>query len=128
MNNREIFRKNLNDLLASSGKLQKDLADYVGAKTTTVSGWTRGISYPRADAMEKIAQFFGVPTSRLVGQPETSAQDPEAVHPRTTEAILLAVAVDQMPKEQREQALNVFKAVFAQYANFIEKGKNDDAT
>ena len=70
MNNREIFKKNLNDLLYSSGKMQKDLAEFVGAKTTTVSGWTRGISYPRADAMEKIALFFGVPTSRLVGPSE----------------------------------------------------------
>ena len=72
MTDREIFRKNLNDFLSSSGKLQKDLAEYVGAKTTTVSGWTRGISYPRADAMEKIAMFFGVPTSRLV---EDSSSD-----------------------------------------------------
>lgn len=67
MTDREVFRKNLNDFLSFSGKKQKDLAEFVGAKTTTVSGWTRGISYPRADAMEKIALFFGIPTSRLVG-------------------------------------------------------------
>ena len=59
MNDREIFRDNLNYYLNKYDKLQKDLADYVGAKKTTVSGWTRGISYPRADAMEKIAMFFG---------------------------------------------------------------------
>ena len=34
MNDREIFRKNLNYYLSVSGKLQKDLADFVGAKTT----------------------------------------------------------------------------------------------
>lgn len=68
MNDREIFQRNLNRFLELSGKMQKDLADYVGAKYTTVSGWTRGISYPRADAMEKIANFFGVPTSRLIGE------------------------------------------------------------
>lgn len=68
MTDREIFRENLNDLLEKSGKLQRELADYVGAKSTTVSGWTRGISYPRADSMEKIAMFFGIPTSQLVGQ------------------------------------------------------------
>ena len=67
MNAREVFRKNLNYYLSVSGKMQKDLADYVGAKTTTVSGWTRGVSYPRADAMEKIARFFGVSTSALIG-------------------------------------------------------------
>ena len=68
MTDREIFRENLNYYLSIQGKKQKDLADYVGAKTTTVSGWTRGISYPRADAMEKIAMFFGIKTSQLVGE------------------------------------------------------------
>lgn len=81
MNNREVFRRNLNHYLSISGKLQKDLAEYVGAKTTTVSGWTRGISYPRADAMEKIAMFFGIPTSKLVGSenddPASSSLSPE---------------------------------------------------
>lgn len=74
MTDREIFRDNLQYYLKETGKLQKDLAEYVGAKTTTVSGWTRGISYPRADAMEKIAMFFGIPTTRLIGDrnaPET---------------------------------------------------------
>ena len=65
MTDREIFRENLNYYLSIQGKKQKDLADYVGAKTTTVSGWTRGISYPRADAMEKIAMFFGIKTSQI---------------------------------------------------------------
>ena len=68
MNDREIFRDNLNYYLESSGKMQRELAEYVGAKYTTVSGWTRGISYPRADAMEKIANFFGIPTTQLIGQ------------------------------------------------------------
>lgn len=68
MTDREVFRENLNNLLENSGKLQRELAEYVGAKRTTVSGWTRGISYPRADSMEKIALFFGIPTSQLVGQ------------------------------------------------------------
>lgn len=68
MNDREIFKQNLNYYLESTGKLQKELADYVGAKYTTVSGWTRGISYPRADAMEKIANFFGIPTTQLIGE------------------------------------------------------------
>ena len=74
MTDREIFRENLNYYLKETGKLQKDLAAYVGAKATTVSGWTRGVSYPRADAMEKIAMFFGIPTSKLIrdkNAPET---------------------------------------------------------
>ena len=105
MNDREIFRRNLNYYLSVSGKLQKDLADYVGAKTTTVSGWTRGVSYPRADAMEKIALFFGIPTSRLVGQihDESDTSIVESSAPQTAEARIVSGAMDKLPQEQREQ-------------------------
>lgn len=75
MTDREIFQDNLNYYLKKYKRLQKDLAEYVGAKTTTVSGWTRGVSYPRADAMEKIAMFFGIPTSHLVGDRNNSSAE-----------------------------------------------------
>ena len=117
MNDREIFRKNLNYYLSVSGKLQKDLADFVGAKTTTVSGWTRGVSYPRADAMEKIALFFGIPTSRLVGQlhDESDTSIVESSAPQTLEARIVSGGMDKLPQEQREQILNVVRAMFIQH-------------
>lgn len=91
MTDREIFRENLLYYLEKCGKLQKELAEYVGAKYTTVSGWTRGVSYPRADSMEKIANFFGIPTSQLVGK--RSAQythDPETDLTGTEKRIVTA--------------------------------------
>lgn len=110
MNNREIFRKNLNDLLSSSGKLQKELAEFVGAKTTTVSGWTRGVSYPRADAMEKIALFFGVPTSRLVGQADSVP--PENEHSLSGEEVnpkVLAVssAIQELSENEQDEVIDL---------------------
>ena len=118
MTDREIFRENLNYYLCLQGKKQKDLADYVGAKTTTVSGWTRGISYPRADAMEKIAMFFGIPTSKIVGKNDHSELDDlqaESQEPVTPEARILAKGIDKLNPEQRAQALAVVKAMFAQH-------------
>lgn len=124
MNDREIFRKNLNHYLSVSGKLQKDLAEYVGAKTTTVSGWTRGVSYPRADAMEKIAAFFGIPTSRLVGEVDPShPPEQHLVTPivSTTEARIISGGVDRMPPEKREQALKILQSAFIEYADFFKE-------
>lgn len=122
MNDREIFRRNLNYYLSVSGKLQKDLADFVGAKTTTVSGWTRGVSYPRADAMEKIALFFGVPTSRLVGQihDKSDTSIVESSAPQTKEARIVSGAMDKLPQEQREQILNVVRAMLTQHPELFE--------
>jgi transcriptional regulator with XRE-family HTH domain len=128
MTDREIFRENLNYYLCLQGKKQKDLADYVGAKTTTVSGWTRGISYPRADAMEKIAMFFGIPTSKLVGKNDHTELDDmmEDTPPQTIEAKILAKGIDKLPQEQREQALAVIKAMFIKYADYFDKEDTTD--
>ena len=126
MTDREIFRVNLNYYLHLQDKKQKDLADFVGSKTTTVSGWTRGISYPRADAMEKIAMFFGIPTSQLVGErSDSSVFEPSDDPPRTVEARSLAKGIDTMPKEQREAILNMMMGL---YPGIFEKGNENDET
>ena len=127
MNNREIFKKNLNELLRSSGKMQKDLAEYVGAKTTTVSGWTRGVSYPRADAMEKIALFFGVPTSRLVGSDILDAVPSSIENSSSVDEIrLLIPGLSRIPHEQVERTKNAFLAMFkATYPELFDKGEDD---
>ena len=107
MNDREIFRKNLNYYLSVSGKLQKDLADFVGAKTTTVSGWTRGVSYPRADAMEKIALFFGIPTSHLVGHVDEGSNMPE----QDPHIRIVSGMMENMSEEQKKQIVAIVRAV-----------------
>ena len=126
MSNRDIFRENLNYYLTTSGRLQKDLAEYVGAKTTTVSGWTRGISYPRADAMEKIAMFFGIPMSKLVDEPAIDdglKQNLAMINsiPRSQEARIISGGIDKMPPDRREQALRVLQTIFADYFDGGEK-------
>lgn len=126
MKDREIFRNNLNRFLSESGSKQKDLAEYVGAKTTTVSGWTRGISYPRADAMEKIAMFFGISTSQLIGEDQTvtihdlvnnavragMVMGKNFYSPKTKEARIIAEGIDRMEQEKREQAVKLFNVAF----------------
>ena len=116
MNDREVFRRNLNYYLSISGKLQKDLADYVGAKTTTVSGWTRGVSYPRADAMEKIAMFFGIPTSKLVGS-EDDVLLPETIQPKIR---IVSGMMEKMSEEQQDQVVNVLKAMFSNHPELLK--------
>ena len=128
MSNRDIFRENLNYYLTTSGRLQKDLAEYVGAKTTTVSGWTRGISYPRADAMEKIAMFFGIPMSKLVDEPAIDdglRQDLAMINsiPQSQEARIISGGIDKMPPDRREQALRVLQTIFADYFDGGEKNE-----
>jgi len=107
MTDREIFRDNLNYYLKEYQRMQKDLAEYVGATTATVSGWTRGVSYPRADAMEKIAMFFGVPTSRLVG--DRNKPDDEQKTIVIPDSDLFRKIILNMEPHDYETVMNIFE-------------------
>ena len=78
-----------------------------------------------------MADYFGVSADDILGRPgqvETKSRETE-VMPKTKEAQIISVGIDKLPKEQREQALNVMKAVFSQYADyFVEKGSEVDDT
>lgn len=65
MTDREIFRRNLVDLMNLTKAKQIDVAKYVEVSYQTVSAWVKGRGYPRADAMEKLCRFFGVKQSIL---------------------------------------------------------------
>jgi len=53
-------------LLASDGREQKELANFVGVSTRTVSTWkTRGTN-PGAEYIAGIAEFFGVSTDYIL--------------------------------------------------------------
>lgn len=125
MTDREVFTKNLNFYLNKYGKLQKDLAEYVGVKNTTVSGWTRGVSYPRADAMEKIALFFGIKTTQLVGNREAETNIEEPIN---DDVRLLLRGLNKLSPEQLEQAKGMFKVMFAPQYNELFTKENEDDT
>ncbi len=72
MTDREIFRRNLCDLMNITKVKQIDIARYAEVSYQTVSAWVTGRGYPRADAMEKLCRFFGVKQSALT---EDNSQD-----------------------------------------------------
>ena len=77
MTDREIFRRNLCDMMNITRVKQIDIARYTGVSYQTVSAWVTGRGYPRADAMEKLCRFFGVRQSTLTEErdPEESQED-----------------------------------------------------
>lgn len=54
----DLFSRNLNYFLDLNGKTQKDLADYIGVSTSSVSSWCKGQKTPRMDKVDKICSFF----------------------------------------------------------------------
>ena len=78
MTDREIFKKNLVDLMALTKVKQIDIARYAEVSYQTVSAWVRGRGYPRAEAMEKLCRFFGVKQSILTEE-RNSDEDKENI-------------------------------------------------
>lgn len=113
----------LRELRKTRGLTQQQLADKVGVLNVSISNYERGTQMPDILTLTKIANVLGVSTDVLLG-----LNDPidEADAPQTLEARILASGIDKLPKAQREQALNVIKAMFLQYSDFFEKGDDDE--
>ena len=80
MTDREIFRKNLSNLMNETRTKQIDLAKYAEVSYQTVSSWITGRGYPRAEAMAKICQFFGVKQSVLTESNEQKTKEEALVY------------------------------------------------
>ena len=59
---KEVFARNLSNLLQSTDKTQAELATYVNVAPPTITDWKKGRKMPRMDRIEKIAKFFHVST------------------------------------------------------------------
>ena len=75
MTDREIFKRNLEELMRITKVKQVDISKYVGVSYQTVSTWVCGRGYPRADAMEKLCKFFGVKQSALTEEQGETDED-----------------------------------------------------
>ena len=54
-----------------------DVSRATGITTTTLSAWKKGRYEPKADKVQKIADFFGVPVSYFYDEEEEYYIDPE---------------------------------------------------
>jgi transcriptional regulator with XRE-family HTH domain len=64
-NAREIFVRNLNEIMERRGISQADIIRELDVSSATVSNWCTGKKYPRIDAMQRMADLLGVNLSTL---------------------------------------------------------------
>ena len=65
---RVIFSKNLRNLLHLRRLSQKEVADAIGVIPQTFNRWVQGLSLPRMDKVQKLADYFNVRKSTLIDQ------------------------------------------------------------
>ncbi len=103
---KRIIADNLTYYLNQQGLSQQDVADALGVPKTTVSTWFRGTSLPRADKIEKLAEFFNIPYADLTN--ESGNRDSVAVTLSEEERTLISL-YRQVKKENRKGVLSMIE-------------------
>ena len=105
---------------------QEQLAELASLNRVTVAKYESGRVEPGAQALARIADALEVSVDVLLGR---SDEIPEpSNNPKTREAMLVSGAMDLLPKESREQILNVVRAMLSNHPEIIKKmeGNDDD--
>ena len=78
---------------------------------------------PGAQALARIADALEVTTDALLGRSE---EIPVQNNPKTPEARIVSGGMDKLPKEQREQILNVVRAMYAKNPELFSGNQQED--
>lgn len=97
---------------------QEDLAAAIGSNRVTISKYENGGYLPSVPALERLAEALHTTPGALSGNAEPEQQANTA--PKTTESRIISECVDKMTKEDRERALAMMKAVYADYFDTAE--------
>lgn len=74
---KKIFAKNLNKYIALNQKQQKEVAEAIGEKPTTLNMWCSGNSFPSLGKIQKLADYFRIGKSDLTDEKGNSDSDME---------------------------------------------------
>ena len=122
------------ELRIKKGIQAKQLAIEIGVSTATVSDWEHQRKNPTGERLKKLAEYFAVDEGfvlgygmdkpnlfvpedpKVCGQSETEQiikrlLDHLENQPRSEESRIISEKMDQLPKDQRKQLLDVFRAM-----------------
>ena len=139
------------ELRIKKGIQQKELALELGISSAAVSNWEHGKSDPTGERLKKLAEFFEVDPLVVLGSGVNKPQqklfvpeDPKIsgkseteqiierllqqldAQPKTPESKILVRGIDKLPQAQREQAVNVVRAMFSKYADYFDDKEQTD--
>ena len=104
----------IRELRKERGLNQDQLAELSSLNRVTIAKYETGRVEPGAHALSRIADALEVSTDVLLGREEEKREVVD-LRPKTPEARIVSGGMDKLPKENREQLLNVFRAMYAQH-------------
>lgn len=116
------------------GMTQEELGKKIGVQKAAINKYETGtVVNLKREVINNLAKVLGVSPVWLMSDDadwppmDFNAELKKRIDQlQTIEARILAQGVDSMPKEKREQALNIMKTIFIDYAEFFNKGDKDD--
>ena len=124
MNQKEYIGQQIRTMRLSRGMTQADLAKSINQSQASITMYENGRREPDFETLEALADVFNVPLVSFVdGGGVVSVESPESLRIHNPEIRLLASKMDRLPKEQRDQALDVFNAMYHKYFDHLEDEK-----
>lgn len=103
----------IKDLRLSKHLTQKELAQLLNVKPTTVSGWEIGRNEPSIDTLKDLARIFGVSVDYMAGATESLDKDKKSVDLEKDPVVL-----SYGGRPVSDEDMDIIKAI-------LERHKND---
>ncbi|ARK32182.1 helix-turn-helix domain-containing protein [Halalkalibacter krulwichiae] len=101
----EVLGKRIKYLRDRSGLAQKYVAEKIGVKNNTLSGYESGRREPDSETLRKLADFFEVTTDYLLGRTDKPTYNIESTLPKqkSKEENLFFKDMDNITPEEAEE-------------------------
>ena len=118
------------------GMTQEELGNLIGVQKAAINKYETGVVVNLKQAtIAALSEALHVSPVELLS-PEMTEEEKElsayvqgrldSPVPQTSEARILARGIDRLPPAEREQALAVVRAMFNKYADYFEKGNDNE--
>ena len=114
----------IREIRLSRGYNQEQLAELASLNRVTIAKYEAGKVEPGAQALSRIADALEVTVDQLLGREPQPVNNDFQV--KTIEARIVSFGMDQLPKEDRETLLNVFKAMYASKPELFKRGETNE--
>lgn len=111
----------LNELFDKDPRNDSAIADALHVSKQAICAWRAGTRSPKKSMLIQLAGMYNVDIGWLMGYDDPADTPTQYNELHTVEARILARGIDKLPPKQREQALNVVKAMFAQHPELFEE-------
>lgn len=112
LGNKEIISKNIKYYMGLKGKERKEMCEDLGFPYTTFVDWINGVTYPRIDKIEMMANYFGIEKSDLIEERKNKVPSLEADWPEVANVLMREGKIPT--PEKRKQIAKIIRAALSE--------------